>query len=107
MIVTVIPVFDELQPSQPLKKVMSERLKRLAYELETIHLKSLTFFEPANSDVVIYLSYNSKYTVRWQVVNDVPAEVEDKVKEICMSLNYLPWKINASSIFGLQNRTGL
>jgi len=105
MKVTVIPVFDyETQAAQPLKRVMAERLKRLAHELETIHLKTIAHIEPINADVVIYLSYNSKYTIRWQVVNDVPQDIDQKVREICLSLHYLPWKINTTSILALQSR---
>ena len=47
MIVTVVPIFDfEVQPAQPLKKVMTARLKRLSEELQAIHLKDLEFVEP-------------------------------------------------------------
>lgn len=100
MIVTVVPIFDfELQPEQPLKKVMSTRLIRLAEELQTIHLKDLEFVEPFLSDVVIYLSYNPKYTIRWRIANDVSKEVELAVADICARLNYIYWKTATLNVF--------
>lgn len=100
MIVTVVPIFDfEAQPAQPLKRVMSERLKRLSEELQTIHLKDLEFVEPFLADVVIYLSYNPKYTIRWRIVNDVPKEVEVMVADVCAGLNYIYWKTATLNVF--------
>jgi hypothetical protein len=43
-------------------------------------------------DLVVYISYNSKYSVRWRVVNDVPKQVEDLVAEKCAALGYIKWK---------------
>lgn len=100
MIVTVVPIFDfEIQPAQPLKKVMSARLKRLSEELQAIHLKDLEFVEPFLADVVIYLSYNPKYTIRWRIVNDVPKDVELAVADICARLNYIYWKTASLNVF--------
>lgn len=100
MIVTVVPIFDfEIQPSQPLKKVMTVRLKRLAEELQAIHLKDLEFVEPFLADVVIYLSYNPKYTIRWRIVNDVPKEIEITVADICARLNYIYWRTASLNVF--------
>ncbi len=100
MIVTVVPIFDfEVQPAQPLKKVMTLRLKRLSEELQAIHLKDLEFVEPFLADVVIYLSYNPKYTVRWRIVNDVPKEVELSVADVCARLGYIYWKTASLNVF--------
>ncbi|MGF1922650.1 MAG: hypothetical protein ACQUHE_00615 [Bacteroidia bacterium] len=100
MIVTVVPIFDfEVQPSQPLKKVMTLRLKRLAEELQDTHLKDLEFVEPFLADVVIYLSYNSKYTIRWRIANDVPKDIELVVADICARLNYIYWKTATLNVF--------
>ncbi|RYG20029.1 MAG: hypothetical protein EOO07_05665 [Chitinophagaceae bacterium] len=100
MIVTVVPIFDfEVQPAQPLKKVMTVRLQRLSEELQTIHLKDLEFVEPFLADVVIYLSYNPKYTVRWRIANDVPKEIEIVVGNVCARLNYIYWKTATLNIF--------
>ncbi len=106
MLVTVVPIYAyEVQPSQPLQKVMSARLKKIAEDLEQIHLAFLAGVEPAQADIVIYISYNSKYTVRWQIVNDVPAEIESQVKAVCANLNYLPWKVSTTAFLGLKGRT--
>lgn len=100
MIVTVVPIFDfEVQPAQTLKRVMTERLKRLADELQSTHLKELEFLEPFLADVVIYLSYNSKYTIRWRIANDVPKEVEIIVADVCARLNYIYWKTATLNVF--------
>ncbi|RZK44222.1 MAG: hypothetical protein EOO90_00745 [Pedobacter sp.] len=105
MIVTVVPIFDfEVQPNQPLKKVMTERLKRFAEELQAIHLKDLEFVEPFLADVVVYLSYNSKYTIRWRITNDVPKEVESAVAEVCAKLNYIYWRTPTLNVFNAQKR---
>ncbi|RZK48397.1 MAG: hypothetical protein EOO99_10390 [Pedobacter sp.] len=106
MIVTVVPIFEyEIQPSQPLQKVMSTRLKNIAETLENEHLSFLNHIEPLNADIVIYISYNSKYTVRWQIVNDVPAEIESQVRAVCGGLNYLPWKVSTTAFLGLKGNS--
>lgn len=105
MIVTVVPIFDfENQPAIPLKKMMMGRLQRFSEELQTIHLKDLEFVEPFIADVVIYLSYNSKFTIRWSVVNDVPKEVEKIIAGVCEKLNYIPWKSINLNVFNSGER---
>ena len=100
MIITVVPIFDfEVQPAQPLKKVMTARLKRLSEELKTIHLKDLEFVEPFLADVVIYLSYNLKYTIRWRIANDVPKDIELIVADVCARLNYIYWRTASLNVF--------
>jgi len=106
MIVTVVPIFDfEIQPAQPLKKVMTSRLKRLSEELQAIHLKDLEFVEPFLADVVIYLSYNLKYTIRWRIANDVPKDVELMVADVCAGLNYIYWKTASLNVFNTNDST--
>jgi hypothetical protein len=93
MIVTVVPIIEpEIKPAVPLAKVMNERLSRLARELQDLHLRDLEQVEPMFDDLVVYISYNSKYNVRWRVVNDVPKEVENLVAEKCAQLGYIKWK---------------
>lgn len=93
MTVTVLPIIEtEIKPAAPLAKVMNERLKRLAAELQGLHLKDLTSEEPMFEDVVIYISYNSKYSIRWKIVNDVPGKVTSLVSEQCDKLGYIKWK---------------
>lgn len=95
MTVTVVPILEpHISPAPPLTRVMDERLIRLAKELAENHLKDLEYEEPLFEDVVIYISYNSKYTVRWKIVNDVPAAVEHKVAEACAQLGYIAWKFS-------------
>lgn len=95
MTVTVLPIIEpHTNPAPPLTKVMNERLQRLAKELETIHLKELQNIEPLFEDVVVYISYNSKYSLRWKIVNDVSQEVENIVAEHCGKLGYIRWKFS-------------
>ena len=99
MTVTVLAIFDEFNPSTPLAKVMKERLNKLAFELQEVQLKSLMAVEPLTDDVVIYISYNPKYTVRWRIVNDVPAAIEKEVAERCAALGYIVWKTSQINVF--------
>lgn len=99
MNVTVLAIFDEFNPSASLAKVMKERLIRLAAELQDTHLKQFATLKPLSEDVVIYISYNPKYTIRWRIVNDVPSFVEAEVAKTCALLNYIPWKTAAINIF--------
>jgi hypothetical protein len=93
MIVTVVPIIEpDLKPPVPLAKVMNERLIRFAQELQDTHLKDMEQVEPQFDDLVIYISYNSKYSVRWRIVNDVSKEVESLVAEKCAHLGYIKWK---------------
>ena len=41
-----------------------------------------------DGDVVIYISYNLKYAVRWSIVNDVPDYIEKEIAEILERCNY-------------------
>ncbi len=99
MTVTVIAIFDEFNPHAPLAKVLRERLIRLATELQDVHLKSLTSMPPMDDDIVIYISYNLKYSVRWRIANDVPDFVEKEVAQICAMQGYIVWKTNTINIF--------
>lgn len=103
MTVTVVPIFDaEPKPAAPLAKVMQERLRRIAQELQEIHLRHMETVEPIFEDLVVYISYNSKYAVRWRIVNDVPANAEALTAEVCAKLGYIKWK--ASTLNMLHNR---
>jgi hypothetical protein len=103
MTVTVLPIIEpDIKPAAPLAKVMNERLTRFAKELQDVHLKGLESIEPLFDDVVIYISYNSKYSIRWMIVNDVPAVIEAEVAEQCGRLGYIKWKASA---FGMIERS--
>lgn len=100
MVVTVVSIFEpEIKPAAPLAKVMNERLTRFAKELQDLHLKDLELLEPMFDDLVIYISYNSNYAIRWRVVNDVPREVELLVADKCAQLGYIKWKTPTVNTF--------
>jgi len=100
MNVTVVPIIDPASnPGAALATVMNKRLERLAKELQTSELKSLEAMEPLYGDVVIYISYNSKYNIRWRIVNDAPAGTETEVAKHCDRLGYLRWKTDTINSF--------
>jgi hypothetical protein len=99
MTVTVLAIFDEFNPHAPLAKVLKERLIRLAKDLQENHLKPLAQMPPMDDDVVIYLSYNLKYSIRWRIANDVPDFVEREVAHICALQGYNVWKTPTINIF--------
>jgi hypothetical protein len=100
MTVTVVPIIEpESKPAAPLAKVMQERLHRIAKELQDVHLKHMESVEPLYDDLVIYISYNSKYSVRWRIVNDVPAKAETMTAEVCARLGYIKWKTSTVNTF--------
>jgi hypothetical protein len=100
MIVTVVPIIEaDIKPAAPLAKVMNERLTRFAKELQDVHLKDLESVEPMFDDLVIYIGYNSKYVLRWRVVNDVPKAVENLVADKCAQLGYIKWKTVSVNTF--------
>lgn len=100
MTVTVLPIIEpEAIPAAPLAKVMNERLRRLATELKEIHLKELETAEPMFEDLVIYIGYNNKYSIRWKIVNDVPLKIEAMVADQCALLGYIKWKSSTINSF--------
>lgn len=100
MIVTVLPILEtDFKPDLSLGKIMNERLKNAAEDLQNIHLKPLFTMGQRNDDVVVYLSYNAKYKIRWWVVNDVAPEVEKFVADTCANLGYIVWQTTAMDIF--------
>lgn len=78
---------------------MNERLVRFAKELQDVHLKDLESAEPLFEDIVIYISYNSKYNVRWKIVNDVPEHAIMEVAAQCDRLGYIRWKTATLNAF--------
>jgi len=104
MTVTVVPILEpNVKPAAPLAKVMNERFVRLAAELQDQHLKDLSGEEPMFDDVVIYISYNSKYNVRWKIVNDVPENIIAMISTTCDKLNYIKWK--ATSLYNFNGKS--
>ena len=100
MTVTVLPIYEtDFQPEASLAKVMNERLRNLAEELQNEHLKALSMAGERSDDVVVYLSYNPKYTIRWRIVNDVPTQVEEYVAAKCAKLGFIKWKTVVVNVF--------
>ena len=93
MTVIVIPIFEtEFKPQQSLAKIMNERLAHAGKALQQQHLKSLYGRGFSTDDLVIYLSYNPKYKIRYCIVNDVPADIQYFVAELCGRLGYILWR---------------
>lgn len=100
MTVTVLAIIDtDFQPEVSLAKVMNERLAQKALELKEVHLKTLEMAGNRADDVVVYISYNPKYAIKWRIVNDVPTEVEEYVATKCAKLGYIKWKTSVVNVF--------
>ncbi|WP_158799395.1 hypothetical protein [Pedobacter sp. L105] len=99
MIITVLSIIDTQRTGLSLSKMMNQRLERLAQELQNVHLKPLRAAYPGCSDLVVYISYTSSYTIKWRVVNDVPREIEQEVAKYCGKLGYIEWKTDTVNIF--------
>jgi len=100
MTVTVLAILEtDFRPDASLGKMMNARLKKAAADLQNVHLSDLNSIGQRTDDVVVYISYNPKYTIRWRVVNDVPAEVENIVEDVCGKLGYIKWKTAVLNVF--------
>ncbi|EDM36731.1 hypothetical protein PBAL39_17694 [Pedobacter sp. BAL39] len=103
MTVTVLAITEtDVSLAAPLSTVMNERLKRLAAELQKVHLKELESVEPLMQDIVVYMSYNSKYNIRWKIVNDVPDFISQAVADQCDKLGYIRWKTSSLYNFNIR-----
>ncbi|WP_316811023.1 hypothetical protein [Pedobacter heparinus] len=90
--ITVLAIIDfEARPKAPLTRMMNERLEGFAADLQAFLDKELQDVKDME-DLVIYLSYNSNYTIRWMIVNDVPAAITSLVSNKCAKLGYIAWK---------------
>lgn len=100
MTVTVLAIFEtDFRQDLSLSKIMNERLKAAAEELQNVQLKDLETVGQRSDDLVVYISYNPKYSIRYRVVNDVPEETESFVKHVCSKLGYIQWKTNVVNVF--------
>jgi len=100
MTVTVLAILEtDFKPDLSLGKIMNERLKIAADDLRDIHLQALESVGQRTDDVVVYISYNPKYKIRWRIVNDVTEEVEEFVARTCGNLGYIQWKTSVMNIF--------
>ena len=99
MTVTVLAILEtDFKPEGNLAKVMNDRLMRAARDLQEVHFKPLSGRGFSSDDLVVYISYNPKYKVRFQIVNDVSADIEYFVAECCGRLGYILWKANAIGV---------
>ena len=93
MTVTVLAILEtDFKPERALAKVMNDRLNKAAKELQDVHLKALSGGGFSSDDLVVYISYNPKYKIRYRIVNDVPADIEYFVAELCGRLGFILWK---------------
>jgi len=93
MTVTVLAILEtDFKPERALAKVMNDRLNKAAKELQDVHLKALSGRGFSSDDLVVYISYNPKYKIRYRIVNDVPADIEYFVAELCGRLGFILWK---------------
>ncbi|WP_307528826.1 hypothetical protein [Pedobacter sp. W3I1] len=100
MTVTVLAIFEtDFRPDLSLGKIMNERLRIAAADLQDIHLQHLHAIGQRSDDLVVYISYNPKYKIRWRVVNDVPEDVENFVAQTCGNLGYIHWKTASINVF--------
>ncbi|WP_316799717.1 hypothetical protein [Pedobacter frigidisoli] len=99
MTVTVLAILKtDFKPEKNLAKVMNDRLIRAARDLQEVHFKPLSGRGFSSDDLVVYISYNPKYKVRFRIVNDVPSDIEYFVAECCGRLGYILWKANAIGV---------
>ncbi|WP_276088971.1 hypothetical protein [Pedobacter sp. JY14-1] len=90
--VTVLPMVEiSPKPGKPLAKMMNERLNKIASELQVLLIREF-HDERYCEDLIIYMSYNSGYAIRWKIVNDVPGYIQNDVARICGNLGYIQWK---------------
>lgn len=99
MTVTVLAILEtDFKPEKALAKIMNDRLIRTAKELQQVHFKPLSGRGFSDDDLVVYISYNPKYKIRYRIVNDVPADIEYFVAESCGRLGFILWKANALGV---------
>lgn len=90
--ITVLAIIDfEARPKAPLTRMMNERLEGFAASLQAYLDKELQDSNDVE-DLVVYLSYNSNYAIRWTIVNDVPEAITSLVANKCAMLGYIVWK---------------
>lgn len=78
-------------PAKHLAKIMNDRLNRAVKEFAEVYLKALTGNGFSKDDLVIYISYNPKFKIRYRIVNDVHADAEYFLAACCACLGYMLW----------------
>ncbi|MNK54385.1 hypothetical protein D3C87_733700 [compost metagenome] len=90
MKVTVNAILEtEFRQDPALARIMNNRLQRAAQELQDLHLRDLCGLRSTVHNLIIHLSYNQKYKIRYRILNDVPAAVEFMVAERSGKLGYI------------------
>ncbi|KQM77863.1 hypothetical protein ASE74_15805 [Pedobacter sp. Leaf216] len=93
MKVSVVAILETAFSREPaLAKIMDNRLLRAAKELQDYHLIGLLSKRSNLHSLTIQLSYNQKYKIRYQIMSDVPPDVDMLVKERCGRLGYILYK---------------
>ncbi|SER50563.1 hypothetical protein [Pedobacter rhizosphaerae] len=93
MTVTVLAILETEFTQEPaLAKIMNNRLQRAANELRDIHLFPLSGRRFATEDLVVYISYNANYKIRYRIVSNVTTDIQYFVAERCGRLGYVLWK---------------
>lgn len=100
MTITVLAILEtDFKPDPSLAKIMNEKLKAAASDMQNIYLLPLENVGQRSDDLVVYLSYNPKYKIRWRVVNDVSREVEVFVSTACGNQGFIQWKTAVINVF--------
>ena len=95
MTVTVLAILEtDFKPDKNLARVMNDRLVRVARDLQELHFKPLSGRGFSADDLVVYISYNPKYKIRFRIVNDVPADFEYFVAECCGEVGFRSVKLS-------------
>lgn len=77
---------------------MNDHLIRLAVELQQINFKPLFGRGFSGDNLVVYISYTSKYKIGYRIVNDVPADIEYFVAKSCGRMVLILWKVNTIGV---------
>ncbi|QIL39825.1 hypothetical protein G7074_11445 [Pedobacter sp. HDW13] len=93
MTVTVLAILDtEFRQEPALAKIMNNRLQRVAKELKEIHLSALLDKRTVPENLIVHISYTTRYKIRYRIVNKVPNIIAYFVAEQCSRLGYILWK---------------
>lgn len=90
--VTVTAIIDfDAKPKAPLTQMMNRRLEGFSADLQTDLERQLLNVHDCDT-LIIYMSYNSNYSIRWAIVNEVPEYISGMVADRCALLGYIFWK---------------
>jgi hypothetical protein len=76
LIITVqTTLLKENADNQLFFKLLNQKLREKAAELQHFSLRHLEYVDPIFDDVVIYLTYSDKNQLRWHIANDVSEDI--------------------------------